>query len=218
MLEVKLMEMGLLQGGQSPSFLRYFQILKDECHRELKLINDLLDLSRLDAESEPLLLTTMDLGDWLHHLAEPFMERTHSRCQTLNVDIPEGLPPLTCDFMYLGRIVGELLNNACKYTPVQGEIQIVVFSRSDFLQIQVCNSGIEIPPEEQDRIFERFYRIPSNDPWLHEGTGLGLALVQKLAEQLGGTVTVDSRDGWTIFTLYLFPKLLLSMADSQPQL
>ncbi|MBD1909296.1 MULTISPECIES: GAF domain-containing protein [unclassified Leptolyngbya] len=218
MLEVKLMEMGLLQGGQSPSFLRYFQILKDECHRELKLINDLLDLSRLDAESEPLLLTTMDLGDWLHHLSEPFIERTRARSQTLTVDIPAALPPLTCDFMYLGRIVGELLNNACKYTPIQGEIQIAVFSRSDFLQIQVCNSGIEIPAEEQERIFERFYRIPSNDPWLHEGTGLGLALVQKLAEQLGGTVTVDSRDGWTMFTVYLFPKLLAIAADSQAEL
>ena len=73
----------------------------------------------------------------------------------------------------------------------------------------MANSGVEIPPAEQERVFERFYRIPSGDPWQHEGTGLGLALVQKLSEQLGGTVTLTSANNRTCFTVHLFPHLLM---------
>ena len=214
MLEVKLLELGLLLNTSQPMVNRYFHILKDECQRELKLINDLLDLSRLDANTEPLFLSTMELPNWLRHLAEPFLARTHSANQTLTFQIPDKLPPLTTDFTYLGRILGELLNNACKYTPKDEDITVTVLSNADHLQIQVTNSGVEIAPAEQERVFERFYRIPSGDPWQHEGTGLGLALVQKLSEQLGGTVTLTSANNRTCFTVHLFPHLLMERFTS----
>ena len=208
MLEVNLSQHH--RGGRSANdnFDRYFRILKDECHRELKLINDLLDLSRLDAETEPLLPSTINLRDWLEHLVEPYVLRMRNQEQSFVCNLPDTLPDLTCDFTYLGRIIGELLNNACKYTPVEETIQLCVQQGLDHIRIQIRNSGIEIPLAEQARVFDRFYRIPSTDPWKHEGTGLGLALVQKLAERLGSTVSLESGDNWTTFSVYIFPDLL----------
>ncbi|HEY9647692.1 MAG TPA: ATP-binding protein, partial [Chroococcidiopsis sp.] len=73
------------------------------------------------------------------------------------------------------------------------------------LLLQVSNTGVEIPAEECDRIFEKFYRIPQNDPWKHGGTGLGLAMVKKLSQELGAEISVRSGDNQTTFTLRFPP-------------
>lgn len=182
---------------------RYVQILRDECDRETELIDNLLDLSRLEAKTEPVLTTTIALRPWLLHLAEAFVERTCQQQQVLQFDLPADLPLLSADFSHLDRILTELLHNACKYTPL-GEA-IVLMARADETQVQICvkNSGIEIPIAEQTRIFDKFYRIPSSDPWKYGGTGLGLALVKRRIELIGGSIAVDSNSGWTSFRVTL---------------
>lgn len=189
--------------------VKYFQVLKDECQREISLINDLLDLSRLETGSDVPVLQAIDLASWLRQRIDPFLERARSQEQTLQISIPSNLPVFATDPSHLDRIVTELLNNACKYTPA-GEtiavtVQIVESAdvRSQVLQMYVCNSGVEISGEELNRIFDKFYRIPNNDPWKHGGTGLGLALVKKLVESLGGTIQVDSADRQTRFVVEL---------------
>ena len=96
-----------------------------------------------------------------------------------------------------------MLNNACKYTPANpGEvIGLSAYSVENKLYLSVSNSGIEIPESELPHIFEKFYRIPSTDPWKQGGTGLGLALIEKLMSYLGGTISVQSGQGKTTFTL-----------------
>jgi PAS domain S-box-containing protein len=189
---------------------RYFQILKDECQREISLINDLLDLSRLDAGTEPLILTSIDLALWIHHFAEPFRERVCRQQQELTLNLPTTLPLLTTDLSYLERALAELLNNACKYTPPGETITLSAgmvedgtkhIDESPCLYLCVSNSGVEIPEQERDRIFDKFYRIPHSDPWKHGGTGLGLALVKKIVEHLGAKIRVDSTAGETTFTI-----------------
>jgi signal transduction histidine kinase len=69
--------------------------------------------------------------------------------------------------------------------------------------IEVSNTGVEIPDVERDRIFDKFYRIPNNDPWKHGGTGLGLSLVKKLVQRLGGAVWVESGNSITRFIMQL---------------
>ncbi|MDG2615212.1 GAF domain-containing protein [Thermoleptolyngbya sichuanensis XZ-Cy5] len=212
MLELSLRQLGLFDNPDLHHIHRYFQILKDECQRELKLINDLLDLSRLDAGMEPLLLTSIHLCDWVAHIAEPFLERTRTRNQHLSLNVSASLPPIRTDASYLSRILGELLNNACKYTPDQGTIQVIASEyTAEYLRIVITNTGVEIPTSEQERVFERFYRVPSNDPWNHEGTGLGLALVKKLIERLGGAIALESHDNFVRFTL----TLPVALHDSQ---
>jgi signal transduction histidine kinase len=113
------------------------------------------------------------------------------------------LPPLTTDIEFLERILGELLGNACKYTPAGEKLLISARPDAAKIQIQICNTGVMIPPEECDRIFDKFYRIPSSDPWKYGGTGLGLALVKKLVTILQGSIQASSHDHITCFTILL---------------
>jgi signal transduction histidine kinase len=179
------------------------QILRQECQREISLINDLLDLSRLDAGTEPLLFKTIALPAWISLVVESFIERTRTQQQRLEINIPTGLPALTVDEAKLERILTELLHNACKYTPAREKILITAAAESNRLRLIVSNSGVEIPASELERIFDKFYRIPNNDPWQHGGTGLGLALVKKLVEQLRGTIQATASNGWTTFSVEL---------------
>lgn len=182
---------------------RYLQILNDECEREIALINDLLDLQRLEAGVQPLISETIHLSEWLRQLLEPFQVRAQKRQQSLQVNLPADIPPLVCNPPSLGRILAELLNNACKYTPPGEGITLTVCATAERMLLQVSNSGVEIPEHELPRIFDRFYRIPSADPWKQGGTGLGLALVQKLVEHLGGFIRVKSALRQTCFTVEL---------------
>ncbi len=182
---------------------RYLQILNKECGKEIDLINNLLDLQRLEAGVQPLRQEFIRLQTWLLQLVEPFKERSQNRQQTLRIDIPADTPSIVSDCASLERILAELLNNACKYTPPGETITVLARAEKEVMLLSVVNSGVEIPTDELPRIFDKFYRIPSADPWKQGGTGLGLALVQKLVEHLGSSIQVKSALGQTCFTVEL---------------
>lgn len=223
---------------------QYFHILEDECKREAKLIDDLLDLTRLEAGTEPLVYTSVNPRNWIPHVAEGFERRMKTHQQQLQFNLPDDLPTLVTDLTILERILTELLNNAYKYTPAGETITIAAQIlkaelRSDHLSPDLCfpssrslinetsisvpcakrssltptktpcflisvtNTGIEIPAADLDRVFDKFYRVPSTDAWQSEGTGLGLALVKRMAEYLGGSVWVESEQNCTRFVLQL---------------
>ncbi|BAY97213.1 two-component sensor histidine kinase [Tolypothrix tenuis PCC 7101] len=183
---------------------RYYEILDNECDREINLISNFLDLQRLDNNTKPLVLETIQVQQWLWRVVELFKARNRNSCQQkLRLSIANSLPLLTCDPFSLERILIELLTNACKFSPPDAEITISAQMKSQNMQFQVINSGVEIPSCELPRIFDKFYRIPSNDPWKQGGTGLGLALVQKLTKLLGGTIEVESGSNRTCFAIQL---------------
>lgn len=181
----------------------YLQVLQQECDRELDLIKDLLDLQHLNAGlalQEPV---SVELALWLPHVLEPFEQRTRQQQQTLQLDLAANLPPLFVDLAGLNRVVTELVNNACKYTPAGGAITVKASMQEQLVCLEVSNWGVEIPTEELPRVFDKFYRIPNSDPWKHYGTGLGLTLVKKLLEQMNGTIAVSSGKNLTCFTVHL---------------
>lgn len=203
---------------------RYLEILQSECDRELELINDLLDLQRVEATTSPLLTPEpLLLQYWLPSILESFSVRIKERNQTLKLNLPGDIPPLISDNASLARVFMELLNNACKYTPVGGEIILSVSHQgkssvaewktlsselsSSFIILSISNST-EIPADALPRIFDKFYRVPNADIWQQSGTGLGLTLVKKIVEQLQGTIQVESHAGWTTFTL-IFSDLII---------
>lgn len=183
---------------------QYLQILSQECDREINLINDLLDLQQLEAGRKQTTLETINFQQWLITLIQPFQERASERQQTLALELPESeSAEIWFDLKSLERIVSELLNNACKYTPPGQQIVIKAQQIQEQLHIQVTNFGAEIPAPALPHIFDRFYRVPSGDPWRQGGTGLGLALIKKLVEYLNGTIQVESGSGRTCFHLTL---------------
>jgi len=202
----------------------YLEILREQCNQELSLVNDLLDLQRLNADTYSLTVSSIRLQDWIPHIAEHFQERIYSNQQVLQMTLPPELPPLISDIAGLTRILSELLNNACKYTPSGGTISITaqvldcnepllnyllsnssehLSSAPTTLQIRICNSGIELAPEELERVFDQFYRIPNTDIRNQGGTGLGLALARRLAHYLCGTIRAESGSGQTCFVVEL---------------
>lgn len=188
---------------------QYLDILQSECIREIELINDLLDLQRLEASSYLLNPTEINLQACLTRLVEPFRSRAHDRQQNLQIRIAANLPSIVTDQQTLERVLAELLNNACKYTPPKGEIILGVEQRVNpsgdraaDIVFSVANQ-VEIPAAELSRIFDKFYRVPNGDRWRQGGTGLGLALVQRLVTELGGSIQVESSQGWTTFILHL---------------
>ncbi|QLE58330.1 response regulator [Nostoc sp. TCL26-01] len=223
LLENILDEQGVLSSS-SNYIERCLYILRHECDRELDLVDDLLEMRLLETNLYQHELTSIYLQYWLPHCVEGFQTIAQSQQKTLTVQISQDLPPLVTDLAVLTRIVSELVNNACKYTP-SGESIIVTAQLTaptdSAMQIIISNSGIEIPPAEQSRIFEPFYRIipgreegqfnifdyfnqiPSPTLNTHTGTGLGLALVKKLVKFLCGSITVTNSQGWTTFLVQL---------------
>lgn len=188
----------------------YVQIMENECNREIKLLDNLLHLQQLDAGIYPLNQTVICLQDWIPQVVEPFLDQMANQQQTLHIKIAEDLPILTIDSPSLERIITELLTNGCKFTPPGGEITVAVVYLDPIsidcakkIELKVTNSRVEIPPDELSRIFERFYRITDRDRWKHNGMGLGLVLVKKLTEYLGGSILAKSGCEQTCFIVEL---------------
>ena len=212
-------EMLKATGGLHERGLRYLKILQAECIRESELINSLLDLQRLESASNPvLLMESWRLQNWLPSMVEPFRSRIDQRQLTLQINLPAEPTTLVSNRASLERILAELLNNACKYTPPSGVIILSV--RQDKIDDQgqwavesskstppptifTISNSVEISAAELPHLFEKFYRVPDGDRWQQGGTGLGLALVHRLVQHLHATLQVESREGWTTFTLRL---------------
>ncbi len=180
----------------------YMEILEQECQREIQLINDLLDLQQIES-NKPLVLRPIMLQNWIPQVISPFINRSQESQQNLELILPPDLPPIISDKACLERIIAELLNNACKYTPPHEIISLELKFTAHSLDLIFTNTGVEIPEDELSHVFEKFYRIPSADPWQRGGTGLGLALVQKLVSRLEGTIVLHSKDYVTQFIVHL---------------
>lgn len=189
--------------AQNKEAIHYLRILQEESERELNLIEDLLNFQQIEAGVYATQPIPINLQDWLPHAIESFEIRTSNQQQKLQLEIEPNLPTLTVDLRGFSRIFTELLNNACKYTPSGETIAISAYTQGKNFYLSITNTGIEIPPEELPHIFNKFYRIPNNDPWKYSGIGLGLALVKKLVEQIGGIITVQSNNNRTQFIVQL---------------
>ncbi len=190
---------------------RYLAVLEQECDREVELINNILDLQRLESAllqkkgstDDRANVESIELEDWLSTTVESFACRADDSKLKIATSISNSISTVLTDRICLTKIMTELLNNACKYTCIGGDILVSIDSnlKSELLTIQIRNQAA-ISTQHLPHIFDRFYRVPGNNR-SQQGTGLGLSLVQKLVEQLNGKINVVSSNGWTEFTVDL---------------
>ena len=200
----------------SDRITRYLKILRSECDQELNLVNDLLEIQRLEANATLFDWTPIALSEWIPQVIEAYEGRAEQQQIQIRIMLSEDMPPLISDRTILTSALSELLNNACKYTPPHGVITISAQVETQLdaartLRWIVSNTGIEILPDELPHIFDKFYRAPSlvnaafrpENYYPQRGTGLGLALVQKQIVCLGGAIAAQSDSGEVRFVIQL---------------
>src|SRR6266550_4188706 len=158
----------------------------------LGLINQVLDLSKIEAGKLELNPQTVQLGPLIKDVIGTAGQLAEQNKNRLVVDAQENLGALTVDPMRLRQILLNLLSNACKFTK-QGEVKLrvkrVVDGRN-WIEIAVADTGIGMTPEQQAKLFEEFTQADSSTARQYGGTGLGLAITRRLARMMGGDVTV----------------------------
>ncbi|MEU4771791.1 SpoIIE family protein phosphatase [Micromonospora sp. NPDC023644] len=169
--------------------------------RLLKLVNTVLDFSRLESGRLAARYQPTDLADYTARLASTFRSATERTGLRLVVDCPPLPAPVFVDRDMWEKVVLNLVSNAVKFT-FDGEIRVRIRAVDGAARLEVTDTGVGIVPEELPQIFERFHRVPGVRSRSHEGTGIGLALVRELVEMHGGEVAVRSGvDEGTTFTV-----------------
>jgi GAF domain-containing protein len=172
----------------------------------LGLINQVLDLSKIEAGKLELNPQTVQLGPLIKDVIGTAGQLAEQNKNRLVVDTQENLGALTVDPMRLRQILLNLLSNSCKFTKA-GEVKLAarkVSNGSSFVEFAVSDTGIGMTPEQQAKLFEEFTQADASTAQRFGGTGLGLAITRKLARMMGGDVTVTSEPGkGSVFTVRL---------------
>ncbi|HFI0463949.1 TPA: two-component system histidine kinase PnpS [Streptococcus suis] len=195
-----------LQNGalENPQVAKQFvDIIALESLRLEKIIKDILDLSQIEKQESALQLEPVALKDHLHILTEPLKRRLLDKQMTLVIECPSDLT-LETDPRRLDHILLNLIHNAINYSDPNKTITLLVEDRSRIVRISVIDQGYGIAIEDQDRIFERFYRVDKARSRQTGGTGLGLSIVRHLVKSLNGTISLNSKLGQgATFTIHL---------------
>ncbi len=193
--------LGAAAGALSPSLREELEVVHRNAVRLLKLVNTLLDFSRIEAGRVQVVYEATDLARLTADLASVFRPATEKAALRLAVDCPP-LPRSVCvDREMWEKIVLNLVSNAFKFT-FEGEIGVALRWGGDHVELEVRDTGTGILPQELPHIFRRFHRVEGARARTHEGSGIGLALVQELVRLHRGVVRVDSVIGkGTTFTI-----------------
>jgi signal transduction histidine kinase len=159
------------------------------------LIQNLLDLSRIESGADGQ-IELCDLAEIIEEVVANFGLPVQEKGINLVADVPEALAVVSGNPLRLSQVVSNLLSNAVKYTPKGGRVYIGVSHQGDQIRLRVADSGPGIAPEEQAKIFQKFYRVPTMEDgeWI-EGTGLGLSIVKAIIEGYGGSIVLASEPG-----------------------
>jgi signal transduction histidine kinase len=162
----------------------------------LALINDLLDISKVEAGRMELELARFDVTTALRQALTFFKERAARRRMTLALAVDPALNTIVADERKFKEVMLNLLSNAVKYTPDGGRIDVRASPGDGIVRFSVTDTGAGIPPEEHEAIFEEFHQVKRRDSEPQaEGTGLGLALTKRFVELHGGRIWVESEPG-----------------------
>ncbi|MBW1613195.1 MAG: HAMP domain-containing protein, partial [Deltaproteobacteria bacterium] len=175
--------------------VNFLDIIERHTDRLNQLIIDLLDLSRVETGKKKMDFQPRKVEELINRAVSHFMEISNKNRPKIKYNIPSDLPMVLADEEGIETVLKNLLDNAVKYTPKRGEINITSTDKDDYIEIAVVDNGIGIPSRDLPRIFERFYCVDKARSRELGGTGLGLSIVKHIIEAHGGTVGVESEVG-----------------------
>jgi signal transduction histidine kinase len=211
-LYAETLELGRLTAKEK--YQEYFRIIREESERLTALINNILDFSRIDAGRKEYEFQETNLGELVHSTLDSYRFQIQQNGFGFEEHISPDIPSVKVDREAIARSLLNLINNALKYSKDDKYIAVKLYRTNGSVKLEVQDRGIGIPANEQEKIFEKFYRC--GDPLVHnvKGSGLGLSLVRHIVRAHGGDVLVESApDKGSKFTIAL-PLVLASQTGN----
>ncbi|MDQ0297653.1 two-component system sensor histidine kinase VicK [Salibacterium salarium] len=171
---------------------RFLQVTQNETERMIRLVNDLLQLSKMDSDDLKITFETVDLGALLHQISERFEMITKDKNIRFSKDIPIHPIYVDMDKDKMMQVFDNIVSNGVKYSPDGGTITIQVITRAKAIDIEISDEGVGIPKDSQPKVFDRFYRVDKARARNLGGTGLGLSIAKELVESHDGYISIDS--------------------------
>lgn len=181
------------------------QDARDSAERLIGMVNDLLDVARLESGKLKLLARPTNLGELTDSVLKDIGHHIHQKAQQLAVSGADAIPAVWVDPHMFRQVILNLVSNAIKYTPPEGKIGIQMSQENGCVRWAIQDSGIGIPKSSQARLFEKFFRAENVYKVETEGTGLGLYLVRLIVERSGGKVRFESEEGKGSTFIFILP-------------
>jgi signal transduction histidine kinase len=159
------------------------------------LINDMINLRHIETGEAELELEQLSLNELVTTITAEFASLAEAKKQTIRIQLASQLPIVKADREKLHLVLANLLSNAIKFTPEGGSIQVAVEAKGNEVWVSVRDTGVGIPPREQERIFDRFYQVEPSLTRRFEGIGLGLSIAKGMVELHGGRIWLESVEG-----------------------
>ena len=174
---------------------KYINIMKQNCFRLIKLSNNLIDITKIDSGYTEMNLKNHNIVSVIEEITLSVADYVKSKNISLVFDTEIEEKIIACDSEQLERVMLNLLSNAIKFTSENGKIEVTILDKNDYISISVKDTGIGIPKDKADIVFERFRQVDSTLRRQKEGSGIGLALVKTIIEKHGGTIKLESELG-----------------------
>jgi len=170
----------------------------------VSLIQDWLVMAKLDRGAVCDRNASTDVGKIVESVIGEYRQLPSAEKLTLSTDIAAGMPPACGDAASLSMLIGNLVSNAVKYNKPGGEVVVRAAAADGWITLEVSDTGLGIPASFRSHLFEEFYRVKTAETQNIPGTGLGLVICKRIADELGGSIEVDSKEGeYSKFTVKL---------------
>ena len=204
---------GMLDGTiENKDMPQYLEIVLSETKRMSLLIQDLLDLAKIESGQFPLEITKFDICEEIRRTLISFLTKIEDKNIDVTADIPGDAKIVLADKRRIAQILTNLLDNAVKFCEKNGSLKIWTYDADGRIHINISNSGAYIPEEDLPYVFDRFFKVDKSHTKKAPGTGIGLSIVKNIVLQHGEKIWVNSRKGTgTVFTF------TLRLSDENPK-